>query len=185
MMAPFDGSSSSQQQSQNGQLGGNPMPRAPMAPGGHHVPAPVMPHHHQNSLFSNNMHRPQPGGMVPGGQFTMPQSSVSSRQNSFGAPIMNNNNHQTQQYQMHNQGPSNTHHMHQMSQQSHAPQSHIQHPQHMGIQSAPAHHAMGLSGGVQSSSGGDRQRQYIAANMNGNWQSDRDMQHRREMIQHM
>jgi len=186
MMAPFDGSSSSQQQSQNGQLGGAPMPRVPLAPGGHQVPAPVMPqqqHHHQNSGgFSHSMHRQQATGMVPGGQFSMPQPSLGSRQSSFnGVPIMNNH-HQSQPYQMHNnQGQTNSHHIHQMPQQSHT-----QHPQHMGMQSAPAQNVnMASQGGTSSSSGGDRQRQYIATGMNGNWQSDRDMHHRREMIQHI
>jgi hypothetical protein len=189
MMAPFDGSSSQQQQSQNGQLGGAPMPRAPMAPGGHQVPVTVMPqqqHHHPNSLggFSHNMHRPQSAGMVPGGQFSVPQqAAVGSRQNSFGGVQNMSNHHQNQSYQMHNQGQSNTHHMHQMVQQ----QPHQQHPQHMGMQSAPVQHgAMGSTGGVPSSGGGDRQRQYnMPTGMNGNWQSDRDMPHRREMIQHM
>jgi len=185
-MAPFDGSSSSQQQSQNGQLGGAPMPRVPLAPGGHQVPAPVMPqqqHHHQNSGgFSHSMHRQQATGMVPGGQFSMPQPSLGSRQSSFnGVPIMNNH-HQSQPYQMHNnQGQTNSHHIHQMPQQSHT-----QHPQHMGMQSAPAQNVnMASQGGTSSSSGGDRQRQYIATGMNGNWQSDRDMPHRRDMIQHI
>lgn len=37
------------------------------------------------------------------------------------------------------------------------------------------------SGGMSS----DNRQHYIPTGLNGNWQSDKDMPHRREMIQHM
>jgi len=50
-----------------------------------------------------------------------------------------------------------------------------QRSQHMGMQQRSS------SGGMSS----DSRQQYIPTGLNGNWQSDKDMPHRREMIQHM
>jgi hypothetical protein len=68
---------------------------------------------------------------------------------------------------------SPTAHQQMMGQQSH--------PQHMGIPSGPVQHSN--MGSVAAHD--NRQRNYIATGMNGNWQSDKDMPHRREMIQQM
>jgi hypothetical protein len=40
-----------------------------------------------------------------------------------------------------------------------------------------------LDGGMGG--GGGHGQQFLPAGLNGDWQSDRDMRHRREMIQHM
>ena len=51
----------------------------------------------------------------------------------------------------------------------------------MGMGSGPSQHPNMGPGAMQDS----RQRNYVAAGMNVNWQSEEDMQHRREMIQQM
>jgi hypothetical protein len=60
-----------------------------------------------------------------------------------------------------------------------------QHPQHMGMPRGSSQGGGGGSGGMQPPPSENRQQQYIPTVLNGNWQSDKDMPHRREMIQHM
>jgi hypothetical protein len=72
----------------------------------------------------------------------------------------------------------------------HSPAQHMQipqqqHPQHMGMQATAAQLPNMASGGMHSSASDRQRQQYIPTGLNGNWQSDRDMPHRREMIQHM
>ena len=189
-MVPVDGTSAQQQSSQGGLAPS--MSRQPMAPGHHGVPSPAMPpqHHGQsmNAGYYPNIHRQHSSGIPGQPNFSIPPSP-SSRQNSFnGMPsggVHYQNHTQSSHHPMRSpavhqqQGHHSMTQMHaQPAQASHAHQSH---PQHMGMGSGPSQHPNMGSGAMQDS----RQRSYVAAGMNGNWQSDKDTQHRREMIQQM
>lgn len=191
-MVPFDGATG-QQSSQHGGVGPS-MPRPPMPPGHHGNPSPGMPQqHHGQSMNAGyqhpNMHRQHSSGMPGGPNFSIPPSP-SSRQNSFGGVPGGGGHYQAHSQSSHHQMRSpathqqHGHHGMQMhSQPSQGSHSHQSIPQHMGMGSGGSsqqHPNMG-SGGMQD----NRQRNYIATGMNGNWQSDKDMPHRREMIQQM
>lgn len=190
-MVPFDGTSAQPQTSQHGVAPS--MPRQPMAPGHHGVPSPAMPpQHHGQSMSAGyqhpNIHRQHSSGIPGQPNFSIPPSP-SSRQNNFGG-IPNGGVH----YQNHAQSSHHpmrspavhqqqSHHsMNQMhAQPAKAAHAHQSHPQHMGMGSGPSQHPNMGPGAMQDS----RQRNYVAAGMNVNWQSEEDMQHRREMIQQM
>ena len=182
-MVPFDGTATAQQPPQS--HGG--MSRQAMTHGHQGTPSPVMPHqHHQQSMNSfghPGVHRQPSAGMGGAPNFSIPQSP-GSRQNSFGGMTGYQGHSQSTHHPMHSpahQQHQNFHHgqMHPSAQQSHQHQSH---PQHMGMGTGPTQHPNMGSGGMDN-----RQRggQYVPVGMNGNWQSDRDMPKRREMIQHM
>jgi len=180
-MMPFDGATSSQQSSQH--VGVAPaIPRPPMAPGHHGAPSPVInqPHHGQMNTGFPNMHR-QPSS---GPNFQVPPSP-SSRQNSFGGVPNGSGHYQAHSQPSHHQirSPSHQqqHNMHSMHGQGGGQGSHHQtHPQHMGMSGGSQHPNMGSSGMHENR---QRSNNYIATGMTGNWQSDKDMPHRREMIQ--
>lgn len=190
-MVPFDGTSAQQQASQHGAA--SSMPRQPMAPGHHGVPSPAMPpQHHGQSMNTGyqhpNIHRQHSSGMPGQPNFSIPPSP-SSRPNNFSGMPSGGVHYQNHAPSSHHpmrspavhqqQGHHSMTQMHaQPAQASHAHQSH---PQHMGMGSGQSQHPNMGSGSMQDS----RQRNYVAAGMNGNWQSDKDTQHRREMIQQM
>ena len=188
MVPPFDGSAQQPPQSHG--------MRPPMGPGGHQGgPTPMMghPNHPQqmNGFPHPGMHRQPSNGMGPGPNFPIPQSA-NQRQGSYGMPgghyqqpgqQMQNSVQQQQQQQQQQQPPQQQHpgmhpQMHHQQQQNR--------PQHMGPGMGPAgpqmQNNMG-SGGMQQSD--NRQRFMSSMGMNGNWQSDKDVPRRREMIQHM
>lgn len=197
-MAPFDGTGA--QQSQHSGVAPPALPRAPVPPGHNSAPSPVMPpQHHQQGMNAPyphpGMHHRQPSaGMAMGAQ-SFPPQSPGSRQNSYGAVPNGNGQHQGASQSYHNmhspvhqpqhQSAHRTQmHAPQMHQQSHSHRSNAQHhPQHMGMQSRTAQSSNMNSGAMPSSD--SRQQQYISTGLNGNWQSDKDMPHRRDMIQHM
>jgi hypothetical protein len=190
-MVPFDGTTAQQQSSQHGVAPS--MPRPPMAPGHHGAPSPAMSQqHHGQSMNAGyqhpNIHRQHSTGMPGQPNFSI-SPSPSSRQNSFGGMPSGGVHYQNHAQSSHHPMRSPTAHQqqshHSMSQMHSQPvqasHSHQSHPQHMGMGSGSSQHPNMGSGVMQD----NRQRSYVATGMNGNWQSDKDMPHRREMIQQM
>lgn len=197
-MAPFDGTSA--QQPQHSGVAPPVLQPPPVPPGHQSATSPsAMPpqHRHQqamNATYPNpGMHRQASAGMGMGGpSFPIPQQSPVGgvRQGSYGSISNGSGHHQSGSSQpfhaMHSPVHQPQHqgahrgqmHPPQMHQQSHSQRPNgQQHPQHIGMQSGTS-----SSGAVASS---DSRQQYITTGLKGNWQSDKDMPHRREMIQHM
>jgi hypothetical protein len=195
-MVPFDGTTTAQQQQSSQHRGVAPsMPRPPMAPAHHGAPSPAMPQqHHGQSMNAGyqhpNVHRQHSTGMPGQPNFSIPPSP-SSRQNSFGGvpsggvhyqPHAQSSHHPMRSPAAPHQQQQGHHSMAPMhSQPGQASHAHQSHPQHMGVGSGQSQHPNMGSGAMQD----NRQRNYVATGMNGNWQSDKDMPHRREMIQQM
>ena len=204
-MAPFDGSGIPPQ----GQPGvvGQPMQRGPMPPG--HVPgnpSPVMPHQHPMNPAYGHQHR---GGGMPGQPPYHPGSMPSQspgRPGSFngmpggqgyGAHHAMHSPHQSVQGPPHMQPP-----MQRPGQQMHRGSMGPQHGGMMGQTGMPPppsmqqHHDMRVQGGMppnqqhymqqQQQQQQTSQRSTSSQNvLAGNWQSESDTPHRRDMIQHM
>lgn len=200
MMAPYDGSGVPQQ----GQPGGvgQPMQRGPMPPG--HVPGNPSPVMHQHPMNPAYGHQHRNGGMPgqapyhPGGM----QSQSPGRPGSFsgmpggaqgyGAHPSMHSPHQSVQGPPHMQPP-----MQRPGQQMHRGSIGPHNGGMMGQPGMPPppnmqqhHDAMRAQGGMPPN-----QQHYMQQNsqrqpsnnnvMSGNWQSEKDTPHRREMIQHM
>jgi hypothetical protein len=187
-MVPFDGTTTATQQSS--QHGPPSIPRPPMAPGHHAAPSLGMSQqHHGQSMNAGyhqpSIHRQHSTGIPAQPNFSIPPSP-STRHNSFGGVPSGGVHYQTHTQPTHHplRSPAGQqqqgHHSMQMQAQQ-GQNSHQSHPQHMGMGSVPSQNPNMGSGVMQD----NRQRNYIATGMNGNWQSDKDMPHRREMIQQM
>ena len=197
-MAPFDGTGT--QQSQHSGVAPPALPRGSIPPGHQSAPSPILPpqHHHQQGMNAayaqhSGVHRQPSTNMPMGGQSFVPQSPGTSRQASYGTIPNGSGQLQGASQAYHNMhSPVHQHqgahrnqmHVAQMHQQSHSHMSNPQHhPQHMGMQSRTAQNSNMNSGALSSTD--SRQQQYIPTGLNGNWQSDKDMPHRRDMIQHV
>lgn len=200
-MAPFDGPGGPQ----NGNPAVAPPPLArppPLAPPGHGQHNQMQPHHGgpppMNTHPSYHPRNPQMG-MPPYGM--PPQSPAGSRQASFGGMHGGNqfSNHAPLHSPHQQSGGMQPHHMQQQQQQQ-PPQP----PQQQGMHrtgssmnrqghSMPMHEMRNSSSNSHAGRQQGQQQHYMNQNSGGsggmgsggNWQSDKDTAHRREMIQHM
>lgn len=159
------------------------MQRPPSVQGQHpSAPSPVVPPPHPQQQQMSAPYPPQgmrrqgsagmnmgaPGFPIPpqSPQGSYPHRGSATQFHSMHSPVHQQPQHRNQMPMQHSQMPGGQ-----------------QRPQHMGMQSRGSQGAssMGSSGGMTS----DTRQQYIPTGLNGNWQSDKDMPHRREMIQHM
>ena len=189
MMVPFDGNGPQQGQPSVAQP---PLPRPPMPPGQHGVPSQGMPPgHHQQMNPPPYGHR-NSGGMPGQPHYMPPQSPANARQTSFGSMPGNGG-----QYSSH--PPLHSPHQQQGGPPPMPPHPNMAHPQQMHRSNSlsrqhsanmgqampmPGQHEQRMSSNSQGSH--NRQQQYMgSSSAAGNWQSDKDTPHRRDMIQHM
>jgi len=209
MMVPFDGQGPQQGQPS---VAPPPLQRGPMPPGhGPAAPSPGGQMHHQ-PMNPPPFARRTSGGTMPGQPpFPIPQQSPASRQPSFSNmpnggggggpqysshPPLHSPHQQQEQQQQQQQGgpppilphPSIPH----PSQQLNRNNSMNRQQHSMGqMPSMPNQHEQMRSSSSQGSHSRQQQQQqqYMASSsstgLGGNWQSDKDTPHRREMIQHM